>query len=43
MYNGTSGSLLIVVLFHATSNLPITVFLEPLEENGVQPSPSTPR
>lgn len=28
MYNGTGGSLLIAVMFHATSNLPLTVFLE---------------
>jgi membrane protease YdiL (CAAX protease family) len=28
MYNSTGGSLLIVVLFHATSNLPLTIYLE---------------
>jgi uncharacterized protein len=32
MYNGTGGSLLIVVLFHAAINLPLTVLLEPLAE-----------
>ncbi len=37
MYNGTGGSLLIVVLFHATVNLPLTVFLEPLEDQAAQP------
>ena len=33
MYNGTGGSLLIVVLYHATAN-PLTVFLEPLGGRG---------
>ena len=37
MYNGTGGSLLIVVLFHAASNLPLTVLLEPLEDQVAQP------
>ena len=37
MYNGTGGSLLIVVLFHAASNLPLTVFLEPLQDQIVKP------
>jgi uncharacterized protein len=37
MYNGTGGSLLIVVLFHAPSNLPRTVFLEPLEDQVALP------
>ncbi len=37
MYNGTGGSLLIVVLFHAASNLPLTVFFEPLEDEITQP------
>jgi hypothetical protein len=37
MYNGTGGSLLIVILFHATSNLPLTVFLEPLKGQVLQP------
>jgi membrane protease YdiL (CAAX protease family) len=33
IYNGTGGSLLLVVLFHAASNLPLTVFFEPLERD----------
>ncbi len=33
IYNGTGGSLLLVVLFHAASNVPLTVFLEPLEKD----------
>ncbi|HEU6445817.1 MAG TPA: CPBP family intramembrane glutamic endopeptidase [Gaiellaceae bacterium] len=37
MYNGTGGSLLIVVLFHAASNLGLTVFLEPLDDQVAQP------
>lgn len=37
MYNGTGGSLLIVVLFHAASNLPLTVVLEPLKGQVLQP------
>jgi uncharacterized protein len=37
MYNGTGGSLLIVVLFHAAINLPLTVLLEPLEDQVAQP------
>jgi membrane protease YdiL (CAAX protease family) len=37
MYNGTRGSLLIVVLFHAASNLPLTVLLEPLEDQAALP------
>lgn len=37
MYNGTGGSLLIVVLFHAASNLPLTVFFEPLDDQITQP------
>jgi membrane protease YdiL (CAAX protease family) len=37
MYNGTGGSLLIVVLFHAASNLGLVVFLEPLEDQVAQP------
>jgi len=36
MYNGTKGSLLIVVLFHATSNLPLTLFLTPMGSAGTQ-------
>ena len=37
MYNGTGGSLLIVVLFHAASNLPLTIFFEPLDDEITQP------
>jgi uncharacterized protein len=37
MYNGTGGSLLIVVVFHAASNLPLTVLLEPLDDQVVLP------
>ena len=33
IYNGTGGSLLMVVLFHAASNLPLTVFFEPLAKD----------
>lgn len=28
MYNGTEGSLLIVVVFHAAANLPLTILFE---------------
>jgi membrane protease YdiL (CAAX protease family) len=31
VYNGTGGSLLLAILFHAALNLPLTVFLEPLD------------
>jgi membrane protease YdiL (CAAX protease family) len=34
IYNGTGGSLLMVVLFHAASNVPLTVFFEPLANDG---------
>jgi CAAX protease family protein len=38
MYNGTGGSLLIVVLFHAASNLFLTVFLvDPFEDQLTRP------
>jgi membrane protease YdiL (CAAX protease family) len=37
MYNGTGGSLLIVVLFHAGINLPLTVLYEPLEDQIALP------
>ncbi|HJY45537.1 MAG TPA: CPBP family glutamic-type intramembrane protease [Propionibacteriaceae bacterium] len=37
MYNGTGGSLLIVALYRATANLPLTVFLEPLGGRAAQP------
>jgi membrane protease YdiL (CAAX protease family) len=33
MYNGTRGSLLIPVLLHATTNLPLTVVYAPLQEH----------
>ena len=33
IYNGTGGSLMMVVLFHAASNLPLTVFFEPLAKD----------
>jgi membrane protease YdiL (CAAX protease family) len=32
MYNGTGGSLLLAVLLHAATNLPLTFVLTPLEE-----------
>jgi CAAX protease family protein len=35
MYNGTGGSLLIVVLLHATTNLPLAVVYAPLGERVV--------
>lgn len=31
IYNGTGGSLLVVILFHAASNVSLTIFLEPLD------------
>jgi hypothetical protein len=37
MYNGTGGSLSIIILFHAASNLPLTILLEPLEDEITQP------
>jgi hypothetical protein len=37
MYNATGGSLVVVVLFHAASNLPLTVFLEPLDDQVALP------
>jgi uncharacterized protein len=36
MYNGTGGRLLIVVLYYATANFPLTVFLEPLGGRAAQ-------
>ena len=33
MYNGTRGSLLIAVLLHATTNLPLTIVYAPLQEH----------
>ena len=35
MYNGTGGSLLMVVLLHAATNLPLTVVYAPLGERAV--------
>ncbi len=37
VYNGTGGSLLLVVVFHAAANVPLTVFYEPLDDNVTQP------
>jgi hypothetical protein len=38
IYNGTGGSLLMVVLFHAASNLFLTVFLvDPFEDQITRP------
>jgi membrane protease YdiL (CAAX protease family) len=37
MYNGTGGSLLVIVVFHAASNLPLTAFLDPLGDQVSQP------
>jgi membrane protease YdiL (CAAX protease family) len=37
MYNSTGGSLLIIVLYHAASNLPITLLITPLGIKMTQP------
>jgi uncharacterized protein len=37
LYNNTGGSLLIIVLFHAASNLPITLLITPLGSQMTQP------
>jgi len=37
MYNSTGGSLLIVILFHAAANLPLTIVFEPLDDEITQP------
>ena len=37
LYNGTGGSLLIIVLYHAGINLPITVLITPLGSQMTQP------
>jgi len=37
VYNSTGGSLLLVVLLHATANLPLTLFLEPLRSRAMLP------
>jgi uncharacterized protein len=37
LYNSTGGSLLIVVLYHAAINLPLTVLITPLGSQMAQP------
>jgi CAAX protease family protein len=37
VYNSTGGSLLMVVLLHATANLPLTLLLEPLGSRAMVP------
>ena len=37
LYNNTGGSLLIIVLYHAAINLPITVLIAPLGSQMAQP------
>jgi len=37
VYNSTGGSLLLVVLLHATANLPLTLLLEPLGSRAMVP------
>jgi CubicO group peptidase (beta-lactamase class C family)/membrane protease YdiL (CAAX protease family) len=37
IYNGTGGSLLMIVLLHAGINLPLTVGFEPVQDDLVQP------
>ncbi len=37
MYNGTGGSLLIVVLYHAASNLPLSLLITPLGDAMTRP------
>jgi hypothetical protein len=37
MYNGTGGSLLIVVLAHAAANLPLSLLITPLGDAMTQP------
>jgi CAAX protease family protein len=37
IYNSTGGSLLLVVLLHATANLPVTLLLAPLGIDMIQP------
>lgn len=37
LYNSTGGSLLIVVLYHAAANLPLTLFIAPLGEQSARP------
>ncbi len=37
MYNGTDGSLFVIVVYHAAANLPITLLLAPLGRSIIQP------
>lgn len=37
IYNGTGGSLAVVVVYHAAANLPITLLLAPLGRSVIQP------
>jgi CAAX protease family protein len=37
IYNSTGGSLLLVVLLHATANLPVTLLIAPLGIDMIQP------
>jgi uncharacterized protein len=37
IYNSTGGSLLLVVLLHATANLPVTLLITPLGIDMIQP------
>ena len=37
LYNNTGGSLFLMVLFHAASNLPITILISPMGSRGAQP------
>jgi membrane protease YdiL (CAAX protease family) len=37
MYNGTGGSLLVVVLLHAATNLPLTLLIAPLGDEMTMP------
>ncbi|MDF2746508.1 MAG: hypothetical protein K0S98_792 [Propionibacteriaceae bacterium] len=37
LYNNTGGSLLIIVLYHAAINLPITMLITPLGSQQTQP------
>ena len=37
LYNSTGGSLLIVVLYHAAGNLPLTLLIAPLGDEGARP------
>lgn len=37
VYNSSGGSLLLIVLLHATANLPLTLLLEPLGSRAMVP------